>query len=197
MVILNLVCQLLELIIINNDLIVVMNSVESPKRKWYLVYCKARQEVSARVNLERQGYEVYLPMIYDRKSSKVGNEYSVSPLFPRYLFIHLAIGFDNWGPIRSTIGVSHFIKFGLEFAYIPNSLMAALASNVNSDGVFEAKQVDFKLGDKLRITEGVMEGYEGVVIARTGKERVKLMLNSVNSSMFNFEMSDGQLELLC
>ena len=174
-----------------------MNSTFSSNRVWYLVYCKSRQELKARFNLERQGYEVYLPMIQSTKPDKSGKVNSVSPLFPRYLFIHLDKGLDNWSPIRSTFGVSHIIKFGVEFARIPDSLIETLVSMSSSDGVFRPKKVEFKSGDKLRITEGILEGYEVVVMARTGKARVKLMMSAINSSMSNFEMSDAQLELLC
>ena len=76
---------------------------------WYLVYTKPQQERVANDNLQRQGYETYLPML--RKRVKRGKTYHhrLDPLFPRYLFIHLSDQLDDWGPIRSTIGVTHLV----------------------------------------------------------------------------------------
>jgi len=173
-----------------------MEASDSITRDWYLVYCKPRQELSARVNLERQGYEVYLPMVNCRKRSGSQRVSKFEPMFPRYLFIRLAKGLDSWAPIRSTIGVSHLVRFGLELAQVPENLIIGLKAGANSEGYFEAKQIEIKPGDRFRITEGVMEGYEGIVLARTGKERVRLLINSINSSMFNFEVPDDQLELI-
>lgn len=166
-------------------------------KDWYLVYCKPRQELSAKLNLERQGYEVYLPMIHVRKRSQGKVVQRMEAMFPRYLFIRLAMGVDNWAPVRSTIGVSHLVKFGLELVKAPDDLIAELMSRSDAEGVIEIRQEQFKAGDRCRVANGVMEGYEGIVLARTGKERVKLMLNSINSSLFSFEMPDEQLELIC
>lgn len=173
-----------------------MNAPDEIRRNWYLVYTKPRQELSAKVNLERQGYEVYLPMVSCRKRSRGDNFLVYESMFPRYLFIHLAEGLDSWAPIRSTIGVSHLVRFGLELAQVPENLISQLKADANKDGYFEAKPKKIKPGDRLRVAEGVMEGYEGIVLARTGKERVKLLIDSINSSMFNFEISDDQLELI-
>ena len=166
-----------------------MNLVKHPVGEWYLVYCKSRQETSARANLERQGYDAYLPMIRGKKKC-------LEPMFPRYLFVRLTRGVDNWAPIRSTIGVSHLIKFGSELVKIPNDLINALLSAEGEQGFFEPQQVKLKVGDKTRITEGIMEGYEGVILARTGKERVRLLLKSVDNGLSKFDLSDDQLELI-
>ena len=173
-----------------------MNSTESTKRDWYLIFCKPHQEMSARTNLERQGYEVYLPLIRGRKRSQGRRVPCLQPMFPRYLFIHLGTGSDNWAPIRSTIGVSHLVKFGFEPAKVPDDLITALMFNAGDEGIFEAKETEFKPGDHLRIAEGVMAGYEGIVLARTGKDRVQLLLNFVSCGLSNIEIADDQLELV-
>jgi len=40
-------------------------------------------------------------------------------LFPRYLFVQLDIGPQglDWGPIRSTMGVSRLVRFGVEAVF--------------------------------------------------------------------------------
>ena len=174
-----------------------MDALKSPAKNWYLVYCKPRQEISAKFNLERQGYQVFLPMIRVQNRVQGKRVSSIVAMFPRYLFIRLAQGFDNLAPIRSTIGVSHLVKFGLETVKVPDELIELLKSRENKDGMCEIQKTKFKAGDRFRISEGVMEGYEGVVLARSGKDRVRLMLDAINVSISSLEMFDEQLEQSC
>ncbi len=69
---------------------------------WHLIHTKPAQEITAQVELERQGYTTYLPKIKKGKKKKHLQQQIFAPLFPRYLFIQLTAGIDNWGPIRST-----------------------------------------------------------------------------------------------
>lgn len=87
-----------------------------PQKHWYLAHSKPGQEEVAKTNLERQGYTVYLPLcnLFRRR---MGRRLAViGPLFPRYLFIQLESGVDDWRPIRSTKGVAALVRFGTELA---------------------------------------------------------------------------------
>ncbi len=81
---------------------------------WYLVHTKPRQEACALQNLERQGYDCYLPLLASEKLIKGAVTKLAEPLFPRYLFIRLDTGDSakSWSPIRSTRGVSKLVGFG-------------------------------------------------------------------------------------
>lgn len=164
-----------------------MNLSKSLKRDWYLVFCKPRQELTAKLNLERQGYQVYLPMIRGIKRCNGKKVARIEPMFPRYLFIQLAQGIDSWGPIRSTLGVAHLVKFGMEPAKVPDLIISNLHSIADDEGYFQLPERRLNPGDKLRITEGVMAGYEGIMVARTGKERVRLLLSSISSAIINID----------
>jgi len=85
---------------------------------WYLTHTKLRQEQRALLNLERQGYECYLPLLSVEKMSKGEVSVVEEPLFARYLFIRLDVSQsgESWGPICSTKGVSRLVIFGKEYA---------------------------------------------------------------------------------
>ena len=84
-------------------------------KNWYLIKTKSRQEKIAKQNLENQNYRTFCPM------AKINNQLVV--LFPGYLFVQLNDKTQNWSPINSTKGVSHFVKFGLNFAKVPTSVI--------------------------------------------------------------------------
>lgn len=145
-------------------------------RAWYLVYCKPRQEAVAKTNLERQGFRAYLPLARVARK-RLGRKMPVlEPLFPRYLFIELSTETDNWGPIRSTLGVSTLVRFGGLPARVPSDLVATLQRRDDTEGIQDLTVPQFREGERVRIGSGAMEGYEGIFLARTSKERVSVLL---------------------
>lgn len=146
-------------------------------RRWYLVYCKPRQEAVARENLVRQGYETYLPFMRDARRRQRRRVAVVAPMFPRYLFIRLSSQTDNWGPIRSTLGVVSIVRFGREAAQVPDSLVDALRSREDEQGIQILPIEEYKPGSRVRITQGSFAGYEGIFQAASGRDRVTVLLD--------------------
>ncbi len=162
-------------------------------KSWYLIYCKPQQERIARDNLERQGYVVYLPLAPVRRRRKGRTVRIIDPIFPRYLFINLSDQTDDWGPIRSTIGVSSLVRFGQVPAKIPDSLIEGLRIREDSDGIQEIPEQGFKPGDKVRIAEGIMEGFEAIFQCKKSDERVILLLK-IAENIAKVELESNQIE---
>jgi transcriptional antiterminator RfaH len=160
---------------------------------WYLIYSKPQQERVARENLERQGYRSYLPMIRNRRRRQGRYVAVIEPMFPRYLFVHLNDQTDNWGPIRSTIGVANLVRFGMQAARVPHSLIEMMESR-EEGGVQMLDLPEFKAGDRVRIVEGVMAGYEAIFQAKTGKERVLLLLRFAEDRTARIQINADDIE---
>ncbi|MDH5692161.1 MAG: transcription/translation regulatory transformer protein RfaH [Gammaproteobacteria bacterium] len=163
-------------------------------RHWYLVLSKPRGEEQASENLQRQGYETYVPRVLGKRRRNRKTYPAILPLFPRYLFIHLEPGVDNWAPIRSTRGVITLVRFGMMPNPVPDELIELLKSGENTMGYHVPQVRTINVGDKIRITEGVMEGYEGICNAKTGRERVEILLDIVGKST-RVSLSQDQVEL--
>lgn len=145
-------------------------------RAWYLIHSKPNQEAIAKENLERQGYETYLPMIPTRRRKRGKTIRVIAPMFPRYLFIYLSNQIDNWGPIRSTLGVASLVRFGTEPARVPADLVQKLKSQETEEGVHPVENYEFSEGEMVRIAEGPFEGYEAVFSSQDANERVIILL---------------------
>ena len=152
-------------------------------KAWYLIYSKPRQEQLAQENLERQGYGTYLPVtsVRRRKTGKTVSE--VGPMFPRYLFIHLSEQTDDWGPIRSTFGVSNLVRFGQIPLRVPDSLIAAIKVREDECGLCILPERDYIKGDNVRIAEGPFEGYEAIFQSRNAKDRVSLLIRVIKKDI--------------
>ena len=138
-------------------------------KKWYLLKTKPRQEKIALANLENQDYDSYCPY------AKINNKIVV--LFPGYLFIHLDETSDNWGPIRSTKGVLNFVRFGLSYAKISNKIIDFIKENEFNTSKKLKYLNDFKIGDKVQITEGVFKNCVAIFESFKSDERVILLMN--------------------
>lgn len=164
-------------------------------RSWYLVYTKPRQERLAKENLDRQGYETYLPLIRNRQRRQGKYVISVEPLFSRYLFIRLNTVSDNWGPIRSTVGVSAIVRFGGQATQVPERLINYIQANDDENGIQNTPIKEIGCGSKVRIIDGPMKGYEGIFRGKTGKERA-VVLHDIIGNSTKLELPEAQLELL-
>ncbi len=162
-------------------------------RAWYLIYSKPQQERLALENLERQGYPSYLPLIRNRRRRKGRYASIIEPMFPRYLFVHLSDETDNWGPIRSTIGVANLVRFGMQAARVPDNLIEMMQGR-DEEGVQALASPDIQPGDQVRIVEGVMAGYEAIYQAKTGKERVVLLLQLAQDRTARIQVSAHDIE---
>ena len=164
-------------------------------KSWYLIQTKTRQERLAQENLERQGYETYLPFAEIRRRRRGRTVRVVDPMFPRYLFIQLSDETDDWRPIRSTLGVTTLVRFGQVPARIPDNLIASLRNRENEQGVQVIATPEFQSGTKIRIAEGPMEGYEGIFQSQTSKERVTILLQIAEKTI-SVQLTPDQIEPL-
>ena len=162
---------------------------------WYLIHSKPQQEYLARENLQRQGYEIYLPLAPVRRRRRGRSYTEPGPMFPRYLFIYLGEGIDDWGPIRSTLGVSALVKFGQVPARVPDNLIQMLKAKEDADGIQVLPHNLLKKGEKIRIMAGPFEGYEGLFEAQSGRDRVVILLNILEKQA-RLEIQQSKVEVI-
>lgn len=164
-------------------------------KAWYLLYSKPRQERYARENLERQGYEVYLPLMRERRRRQGRYVETIDAMFPRYLFIRLDQGSDNWAPIRSTFGVSGLVYFGFKPARLAPEFIEFLRRRDDETGCQAIPLPELRPGDRVRIVDGAMAGYEGLFQARNARDRVTILL-SFAGTFTQVDLSLHELEPL-
>ena len=137
-------------------------------KKWYLIKTKPRQEINATANLEKQNYHVYCPWAIINKKSVV--------MFPGYLFIQLDDKTQNWSPIRSTRGVVNFVRFGLNYAKVPDDVLEFIQFNEQSTSEKIQNLNSFRKGDKVQITDGVFKNCIAIFESFKSDERIVLLM---------------------
>lgn len=147
---------------------------------WYLLSTRPRLEFAVETNLNIRGITTFLPKTYsDRKSGSVAREI---PFFNRYLFFRMEPGTDNFYMVSKTPGVSTIVKMtesqfgGFEPTKIPDLIIIGLQNQQNDRGVIDMDE-DYKQGDKVRVKNGAFHGVEAIISAKTGQDRVMVLLN--------------------
>jgi transcriptional antiterminator RfaH len=146
---------------------------------WHVVVCRAQQEARAAIELTKQDFEVYMPIL-DSK-----------PMFPRYIFTRFDREKDNWGVIRSTRGCIDLLKNGFIPAHVPQHAMDAIMAYRPPVEPTQT-QTQFAAGDTVRITTGPLAGLEGLFVADRQKrisclleimgKRVEVPIDSVRAA---------------
>ena len=145
-------------------------------RQWYVVHCRVSSEQRAEINLQRQDYEVWLPMYHKTRRHARRVESVLRPLFPRYLFVRLDLSSQPWRPILSTFGVHNIIADGDGPLASGDDIIAALRARANTEGVFEIARSTLMPGDQVRVQGGPMADVEGIFQAELDSDRVLILL---------------------
>jgi transcriptional antiterminator RfaH len=151
-------------------------------KRWYVAYIQPAAERRAAGHLERQGFEVYLPMCRQIRRHARREETVLRPLFPRYIFVAFNIQVDRWRSINGTIGVSNIICHGERPAALPDGVVDKLrAGELDGGAVPLSQMVLFDPGEKLRILDGAFKGHTGTYQSMTSAERVVLLFDLIGS----------------
>ncbi|EOS60530.1 transcription termination/antitermination factor NusG [Firmicutes bacterium M10-2] len=164
---------------------------EELKKEWYVVNTYAGQENRVKENLERRiktmGLEdsLFQVVVAEEKVTEYKNNKKIEKthnLFSGYLLVQMIMTDEAWYVVRNTPGVTGFIgssgKGAKPFPVSQEEVDAVLSRL----GKLETKkEVDFKVGDRVRILRGGFEDSEGEIVAMDDeKEEATIMVLFAN-----------------
>ncbi len=155
-------------------------------RKWYAIKTHPRKEFYAKSNYENQSLEVFLPVTlrvarHARKVKEI-----LSPLFPGYLFLHLADEERNWVAVSSTRGASGPVRFGDYYPPVPEWFIQGLMERADEKGLISVstrEKFGFEPGDRVRVRGPNDTVIEGVLKTMEGKDRAIILLDMLKKQV--------------
>ena len=138
---------------------------------WHVVHTKPRAEARALENLERQGFEVFLPMITLQKVRRAKLASITEPMFSRYLFLRTTPRMEDLSVVRSTLGVSQLVRFGTVPAKVPHAWVEAMRVQP------AVQETLHKPGDKVLLADGMLKGLEAVYMHPDGEMRAMVLID--------------------
>lgn len=153
-----------------------MSEVTGPR--WYVVQTQVNGEAKAAQNLQRQGYDIYLPRYLKRRSHARKVDFTAKPLFPRYMFVAIDMAAQRWRSIRSTFGVVRLVCNGDDPAVVPEGVVPALRAREDDKGFvkMEVRPV-FALGDKVQVLAGAFMDNVGLFNGMADNDRISILLD--------------------
>ncbi len=143
------------------------------KKQWYVVNTYAGHENKVKENLERRietmGLQDALFQIVVAEETEIeyknGKEVEKTyNLFPGYLFVEMIMTDEAWYVVRNTPGVTGFIGSSGGGAKPFPVAEAEIEAILRRLGIKEKRvQIDFKVGDRVKILSGSFNGSEGTV----------------------------------
>lgn len=146
-------------------------------KQWYVAQTQVRAEERARLNLERQGFQAYLPCYHRERRHARRCDIVRAPLFPGYLFVQFDLESAPWRAINGTFGVSHLVCLGERPAAVPDGVVEAIATRENAEGLIVLQPRRFKKGEALRIVTGALADCRGFFERMADRDRVVLLLD--------------------
>jgi transcriptional antiterminator RfaH len=152
--------------------------------RWFAVNTHPHAESRAAINLERQGFGVYLPRYRGTRRHARRIEQILRPLFPGYLFVRFDAAAARWRAIRSTTGVRDLVLTGDEPGLVSDQLVSEIRAREDDQGLVKiANQKQWRLGEELKITRGPLSELIGLFHGMTDSERVVVLLRLLGREM--------------
>ena len=156
-----------------------MDSNEQNK-KWIAVYTKPRHEKTVEKELQKKGFEVYLPLLKQRRKWSDRKKWVEFPLFRSYIFVKTEI--KNALFVLQTLGVVKVVKFGGEVAVIQNDSIQAIKLMIEGGYMPEATDY-FVKGDPVEVKDGPLKGLVGEVIRVDNHDRLLVRVDAIQHSV--------------
>ena len=149
---------------------------------WYAIRTKSRHEKIVAKQLEMDGLEFYLPMIQQSRQWSDRKKLIDLPLFPGYVFVRL--------PHFPSKKVQILRKAGV-IGFVGNERGAAAISDDELIGVRLllmnripcASHPYLKVGQRIRVSDGVLRGVEGILVRVGSKNGLVVSLDLIQRSL--------------
>lgn len=143
---------------------------------WYAVHTQPQKEGLVHMLLGLQGFEtLYLHYPWTIRHAR-RERHILRSYFSRYIFVAVAEG-QAVGDINNTIGVSTVVYQGDDPLEIPLPVIEELRLRADESGLLKVTPEEtteqrkrYRRGQKVRITEGVLEGLQAVIGLDAGHE---------------------------
>jgi len=163
----------------------IINDLNSPKAKWYVVHtysghelkvAQALKQRTESMNLTDYILELLIPT-QNKIQIKKGQKFSIKEkLFPGYMLVKLILTADSWLAVRTTQGVTGFVGIGNQ----PTPLPQVEVNNIMKFMAMEAPKYKsmFSIGEAVKIIEGPFTDFLGSVESiDEAKGKVKVLVS--------------------
>lgn len=147
-----------------------LREVEELKLEWYAVYTKPRWEKKVASLLEEAGIEHYCPVNKVTRQWSDRKKVILEPVFKGYVFVKL-VPERKW-EVKKIHGIINFVYWLGKPATIREEEIMTIKKFLNEFSDVEITQKSLTINTPVRIKQGIMMHYKGIVVEVLGNKAV-------------------------
>ena len=149
---------------------------------WYAIRTRSRHEKVVEKQLKGQGIEVFCPTISQVHDWSDRRKVVESPLFPGYGFVYIAHSPEERVRVLRTHGVVDLVGYQGQAISIPREQIEAVRAVVEGN-VQYTKHAFLKVGQRVRVRGGSLDGVEGILVAQNGARNLVISVEPIERSI--------------
>jgi transcription antitermination factor NusG len=153
------------------------NFPSPPAVQWYAIQTRYRFERKVTTQLQRHGLETFLPVLQEIHRWSDRQKRVDTLLFPRYTFVRLDPSPLTQKEVLRTGGIIGLITFAGKAVPVPAKQIDDLRKLL-SQKVPCALHAFLKVGQKVRIRGGCLDGLEGI-LEEAGQKKLVISIDSI------------------
>ena len=150
--------------------------------QWFAIHTYPRHEKRVASELAHKGIGVYLPLLTKRRQWSDRQKLVELPLFPCYTFARITPSPEARVKVLRTGGVISFVGAARQGEPIPDTqienIRMLLVSKVQLDPYHF-----LKVGQRVRVRGGSLDGLEGILIRSNGRGRLVISVETLERSI--------------
>lgn len=157
---------------------------------WWAVYTQHQHEKTVAEMLSGKGFEVFLPLHESTRRWKDRQKVLSLPLFPCYVFVRAIL--SRRLQVVTTPGIHMVLSRGEQIEVVPEPEIDAIRKAVQGSWRVEPHPF-LKVGERVRVTHGSLEGVEGILVRKKNLFRLVLSVDMLAQSV-GVEVSASDVE---
>ena len=156
---------------------------EGPEEvKWYAIRTRSRHEKVVERQLQGQGIDAFSPCISQIRQWSDRRKVVETPLFAGYAFVRIAPSPEDRLRVLKAQGVVDFVGGQGQGIPIPTEQIEAVRA-VIAGNLPIAQHVFLKVGQRVRVRGGSLDGVEGILVAQNGSRNLIISVEPIQRSL--------------
>ena len=150
--------------------------------RWFAVHTRARHERVVVQRFRDKGLTTFLPVVTQIRRWSDRQKTIEVPLFGCYVFVKIMPSNEDRQKILRTDSVFDLVGVPRQGTPIPDEQIDAVRTIVEERVNWESYPF-LKIGERVRIRSGALDGIEGILVSRDGKRSVVVSVDAVQRSL--------------
>ena len=157
-------------------------AVDGCRESWYAVQTRSRHERVVVQRFRDKGLTTFLPLVTEVRRWSDRKKSVELPLFSCYVFVKIMSTNEDRLKVLCTDSVFDFVGVPRQGTPIPDEQIDAVRTIVEERVNWETYPF-LKIGQRVRIRSGALDGIEGILVSRDGKRSVIVSVDAIQRSL--------------